>query len=88
MIWMYVGIIIIILMGTSLIISGINLTKDKHRKEEYIDSTTVNNSGIMASIILFLLSFLLKFIPYWLMKVFLILLGISLIIFGVFLFTR
>jgi hypothetical protein len=85
MIWMYVGIVIILLLGASLIIFGFEFTKDKHKKAKYIDNTAVYNAGIVETIVLFLLSFIVKFIPYWLMKVILILMGLSLIIFGVFL---
>ncbi|MFC7783315.1 hypothetical protein ACFQWC_02340 [Rossellomorea sp. GCM10028870] len=85
MIWMYVGIAIILLLGASLIIFGFKFTKGKHKKAKYIDNTAVYNAGIVETIVLFLLSFILKFAPYWLMKVFIILMGLSLIIFGVFL---
>lgn len=85
MVWMYIGIAIILLIGSSLIIFGFKLTKEKHKKEENIDNTAIYNAGIVETIVLFLLSFILKFVPYWLMKVILILMGSMLIIFGVFL---
>ncbi|WP_227940367.1 hypothetical protein [Alkalihalobacillus deserti] len=88
MIWMYIGITIIFIVGATFIIWGVKLTKDKHKKAEYIDGIATYDAGIVASIVIFLLSFILKFIPYWLMKVILILFGTSLIIFGVFLLTR
>jgi hypothetical protein len=85
MVWMYIGLAIILLIGSSLILFGFKLTKEKHKKEEYIDNTAVYNAGIVETIVLFLLSFILKFVPYWLIKVILILMGSMLIIFGVFL---
>lgn len=85
MVWMYIGIAIILLIGSSLIIFGFKFTKEKHKKEEYIGNTAVYNAGIGETIVLFFLSLILKFVPYWLMKVILILLGSMLIIFGVFL---
>lgn len=85
MIWMYLGIVVILLLGASLIIFGFKFTKDKHKKAEYIENTAVYNAGIVETIVLFFVSYILKFIPYWLMKVILILLGLSLIILGVFL---
>jgi uncharacterized membrane protein YcjF (UPF0283 family) len=57
------------LVGASLIIWGLKLTKDKHKKAEYIENTAVYNTGVVESVVLFLLSFILKLIPYWLMKV-------------------
>ncbi|WP_163537577.1 hypothetical protein [Gracilibacillus sp. YIM 98692] len=85
MIWMYIGITIIFIVGAIFIIWGIKLTKGRHKKTEYIDGIAAYDAGLVASIVIFLLSLILKFIPYWLMKVILILFGTSLIIFGVFL---
>ena len=79
MIWMYLGIVVILLLGASLIIFGFKFTKDKHKKAEYIENTAVYNAGIVETIVLFFVSYILKFIPYWLMKVILILLGVFLL---------
>ncbi|MFC0274540.1 hypothetical protein ACFFIX_24735 [Metabacillus herbersteinensis] len=46
-----------------MIIWGIKLTKDKHEKAEYIDGIAAYDAGVVASVVLFLLSFILKFIP-------------------------
>ncbi|WP_226679953.1 hypothetical protein [Sutcliffiella horikoshii] len=88
MVWMYIGIAIILLIGSSLIIFGFKLTKEKHKKEEYIGNTAGCSAGIVETILLFSLSFLLKSVPYWLMKVILFLVGSMLIIFGVFLLSN
>jgi hypothetical protein len=82
---MYVGILIFILVGIGLIIWGLKLTNTQHKEENYIDSSAYGGTGFVEGIVLFLLSLMLKFIPYCLMKVILILFGISLVGFGVFL---
>ncbi|MBM4763735.1 hypothetical protein [Bacillus sp. B15-48] len=85
MIWMYIGVTIIFIIGAIFIIWGIKLTKEKHKKAEYIDGIATYDAGLVASIVIFLLSFILKIFPYWLMKAILILFGSLLIGFGVFL---
>ena len=55
---------------------GLRLTKNEHIKEKYVDDTT-------ETVVLFLLSLLLKYLPYWLMRGALILFGLAIIILGV-----
>ncbi|TYS58109.1 MULTISPECIES: hypothetical protein [Sutcliffiella] len=83
MIWVYVGVTILFLIGVSIIIWGIRLTKDKHKKEKYFDDTAAYNSGVVETLVLFLISLLLKYLPYWLMRGVLILFGLAIILLGV-----
>jgi hypothetical protein len=85
MIWMYFGIALIYLLGFFLIVWGFKLTKEKHEKAEYIENTAIYNAGVVESFVLFLLSLIIKLIPFWLMKTILIIIGLTLIIFGLFL---
>ncbi|WP_227936454.1 hypothetical protein [Alkalihalobacillus deserti] len=82
---MYIGILILILVGIGLIIWGLKLTNAEHKDENYIGSAAYGGTGFVEGIVLFLLTLILKLIPYWLMKVILILFGLSLIGFGIFL---
>jgi hypothetical protein len=84
MFWMYIGVTIIILIGIIVVVEGFTLTKIKHKKEEYIKGLAVYNAGIFETLVLFLLSLLFKFIPYWLMRVVLIFLGLAIISFAIF----
>lgn len=82
--WMYLGVSILILVGIFFIIWGGKLTEDEHKKEEYIGNSTYYNASISQMIGLFLLSLLFKYIPFWLMRVFLILFGLAIITFVIF----
>lgn len=81
---MYLGVSILILVGIFFIILGIKLTEDEHKKEVYIRNSAYYNASISQMIGLFLLSLLFKYIPFWLMRVFLILLGLAIITFVIF----
>ncbi|MEA3319476.1 MAG: hypothetical protein U9Q88_05565 [Bacillota bacterium] len=83
MIWMYVGVSIIIFIGSFLIIQGFKLTKAMHKEEKYINGTAVYNVGIVESIVLFLLTLLFKYTPFWLMRGVLILFGLVIIMLGI-----
>ncbi|KPB06275.1 hypothetical protein AAV98_00245 [Bacillus sp. CHD6a] len=80
---MYIGVSIIIIIGSILIIQGFKLTKAKHTEEKYINGTAVYNVGIVESIVLFLLTLLFKYIPFWLMRGALIFFGFVFIIMGI-----
>ncbi len=82
--WMYIGVSIIILFGTIVIIGGVKLTKIKHKKKEYIKGNAVYDAGVVETLVLFLLSLLFKYVPFWIMRVVLILFGLVIIIFGMF----
>ncbi|NMH74586.1 hypothetical protein HF078_15985 [Bacillus sp. RO2] len=83
MIWMYVGVSIIIFIGSILIIQGFKLTKANYKEEKYINGTAIYNVGIVESVVLFLLTLLFKYIPFWLMRGVLILFGLVIIMLGI-----
>lgn len=78
------GVSIIILIGIIVIIKGFNLTKIKHKKKEYIKVNAVYNVGVVETLVLFLLSLLFKYVPFWIIRAVLILFGLVIIIFGMF----
>ena len=82
--WMYIGVSIIILIGTIVIIQGFKLNKIKHKKKEYINGNAVYGAGVVETLVLFLLSLLFKYVPFWIMRVVLILFGLLIITFGMF----
>lgn len=82
--WMYIGVSFIILIGALVIIAGFKLTKIKHKKKEYIKVNSVYDAGVVETIVLFLLTLLFKYVPLWIMRVILILFGLVIIIFGMF----
>lgn len=81
---MYLGVSILNLVGIFFIIWGLKLTEDEHKNEEYIGNSAYYNASISQMIGLFLLSLLFKYIPFWLMRVFLILFGLAIITFVIF----
>lgn len=83
MVWMYTGISIIFLIGVILIVYGFKLTKNQHKKEKYIENSAGYNASIGETVVLLLLSLILKFIPYWVMRLVLILSGLAIIIFAI-----
>lgn len=83
MVWQYIGISIIVLFGVIFIVYGFKLTKEQHTNEKYIGNSAINNASIGETVILFLLSLLLKFIPYWVMRLVWILCGLAIIIFAI-----
>ncbi|MGD6831243.1 hypothetical protein ACQCT5_03710 [Sutcliffiella halmapala] len=83
MIWVYVGVTILFLIGFSIIVWGLRLTKDEHKKEKYVDDTAAYNYGAVETVVLFLLSLLLKYLPYWLIRRVVILFGLAIIVMGV-----
>ncbi|HSO57232.1 MAG TPA: hypothetical protein VLQ66_03255 [Paenisporosarcina sp.] len=85
--WMYFGVSIIILIGIIVIIEGFKLTKIKHEKKEYIEGNAGYNAGVVETLVLFLLSLLFKYVPFWIMRVVLILFGLVIIIFGMFILS-
>lgn len=82
MVWVYIGISIIILFGVIFIVYGFILTKEQYTNEKYIGNSAINNASISETVVLLLLSLLLKFIPYRVMRLVLILFGIAIIIFA------
>jgi len=64
MVWLYIGISIIVLFGVIFIVYGFKLTKKQHTNEEYLGNSAINNASIGETVVIFLLSLLLKFIPY------------------------
>lgn len=83
MIWVYVGVTILFLIGVSLIVLGLRLTKDEHKKEKYVDDTAAYNSGAVETVVLILFSLLLKYLPHWLIRGVLILFGLAIVLLGV-----
>ena len=78
--WMYIGITIIILISTIIVVKGFTLTKMKHKNQEDIKGTAVYDAGIFETLVLFSLSLLFKFVPYWLMRMAFIFLGLTILV--------
>ncbi|MGJ3195875.1 hypothetical protein [Peribacillus frigoritolerans] len=84
MFWLIIAKLFVLFIGIVMIYKGIKLTKDEHKKEEYIGSIATYNASLIQTIVLFIISLLLKLIPWWLMQIILVLIGVCFILLGIF----
>lgn len=83
MIWLIISKVFLLFIGVLCIIKGFKITRDTQKKEEFINQITVYDASIFQTVLLFVVSKTLKVMPVKLIKIFLILLGVILIYFGI-----
>ncbi|MDX8360506.1 hypothetical protein [Cytobacillus sp. IB215316] len=84
MIWLIILKVLVILLGLHFLITGYKMNKNSQKNEEFISPNTYYNASLSETVVIFLISRILKVIPIWLLKFILLLFGIISIFIGIF----
>ncbi|MFS1515240.1 hypothetical protein V1503_01795 [Bacillus sp. SCS-151] len=84
MIWLIILKVLVILLGLHFLITGYKMNKKSQKNEEFISPSTYYNASLSETVVIFLISRILKVIPIWLLKFILLLFGIISIFIGIF----
>ncbi|MFE7064476.1 hypothetical protein ACFVAD_20285 [Sutcliffiella sp. NPDC057660] len=84
MVWLIISKLFLLVFGLLFFIKGLTLSRVTQKKDEFIDQIAVYDASLLQTVVIFLVSKILKVMPIWVIKTLLIIIGITLIYVGVF----
>lgn len=71
-------------LGSSIFIGALIYTSETHKKQNYAKNTYIGGQGFLEQIIAYFMGKIFDLIPWWIMKIIYLFLGIVFIAFGIF----